>query len=198
MPKMGPRYRVPFRRAREGKTDYRKRLKLIRSGKPRLVVRVSSRHVRAQVTSSSATGDSTLASANSKQLSKYGWKGATSNLPSAYLVGLLCGKRALKANVTESILDMGIHEPVKGNKVFAALKGALDAGLKVPHDKEILPADERIAGAHISGYAAGLKEKVPEAYSSRFSQQLRQSLSPESLQEHFKEVKQKILSEFGG
>ena len=35
----GPHYRTPFRRRREGRTDYRTRSKLLRSGKPRIVVR---------------------------------------------------------------------------------------------------------------------------------------------------------------
>src|SRR2546425_1171801 len=36
----GPRYSVPFRRRREGRTDYKLRRALVRSGKPRAVVRV--------------------------------------------------------------------------------------------------------------------------------------------------------------
>ncbi|EQD30588.1 50S ribosomal protein L18P, partial [mine drainage metagenome] len=34
----GPRYRVAFRRRREGKTDYRARLRLLKSDRPRAVV----------------------------------------------------------------------------------------------------------------------------------------------------------------
>jgi large subunit ribosomal protein L18 len=45
----GPRYRVPWRRRREGKTNYYKRLKLIRSGKPRLVVRRTNKYIIAQI-----------------------------------------------------------------------------------------------------------------------------------------------------
>ncbi|MDK2384746.1 MAG: 50S ribosomal protein L18, partial [Candidatus Korarchaeota archaeon] len=33
------RYKVRFRRRREGKTDYKKRLALLKSGLPRMVVR---------------------------------------------------------------------------------------------------------------------------------------------------------------
>jgi large subunit ribosomal protein L18 len=36
-----PTYKMPFRRRREGKTNYTKRLKLLLSRKPRLVVRKS-------------------------------------------------------------------------------------------------------------------------------------------------------------
>ena len=35
----GPRYRVPWRRRREGKTNYYKRFKMIKSRKIRLVAR---------------------------------------------------------------------------------------------------------------------------------------------------------------
>ncbi|RLI44668.1 50S ribosomal protein L18, partial [Candidatus Bathyarchaeota archaeon] len=35
----GPRYRVPFRRRREGKTNYRLRRALVLSKQPRLTVR---------------------------------------------------------------------------------------------------------------------------------------------------------------
>jgi large subunit ribosomal protein L18 len=198
MPKVGQRYRVQFRRKREGKTDYRRRLKLLRSGMPRLVARVSSEHVHAQVSKASPVGDITLASAHSKQLAKYGWKGGTCNLPSAYLVGLLCGHRAVRANVTECILDIGIHKPVRGSRVFAVLKGAADAGVRISHGEGVLPGEERISGTHIARYAGELRERAPEAHRARFSGYLSRGLSPERLPEHFREVKQNILAEFGG
>ncbi|MEM3513967.1 MAG: hypothetical protein QW495_01365 [Candidatus Hadarchaeum sp.] len=64
----GPRFKVEFRRKREGRTDYRYRLKLLRSRKLRLVVRVSLRHISAQIMKFSPTGDLVLVSAHSKQL----------------------------------------------------------------------------------------------------------------------------------
>jgi hypothetical protein len=51
--------------------------------------------------------------------------------------------------VKEAILDVGLNPPVKGSKIYAALKGAIDAGIKVPHDPEILPDEARISGEHI-------------------------------------------------
>jgi large subunit ribosomal protein L18 len=197
MPKIGPRYRIQFRRKREGKTDYRHRLKLLRSGKPRLVTRISLKHVIAQVIRATPTGDMTLASAHSKQLEKFGWKCHTSNIPAAYLVGLLCGYRAVKADVKECILDIGMHEPVARAKVFAVLKGALDAGLHIPHDEGILPDENRINGTHISQYATKLKEKDPKAYQARFSGYLARGLPPEHISEHFNAVKQAIITQFG-
>ncbi len=198
MKRSGPIYKVQFRRKREGKTDYRRRLKLLKSGKSRLVVRTYSKNVQAQISKSSTVGDSTIALANSKHLKKFGWKGATSNLPTAYLVGFLCGRKALKSNVSEGILDIGAQEPVKGSKIFAVLKGAIDAGLKIPHDKSILPDDSRTSGEHIAKFAAELKKKDPEAYNKRFSKVLSNGLQPEQLKEHFNDVKKNIISEFGG
>ncbi|MEW6592451.1 MAG: 50S ribosomal protein L18 [Candidatus Hadarchaeota archaeon] len=192
MKRVGPRYRVVFRRRREGRTDYGQRLKLLKSGKSILVVRISLNNVMAQVSKTSSVGDMVIVSSHSRDLEKFGWKGGTSNVSSAYLVGLLCGVRALKAGVKESVLDIGNYNPVKGSKIFAVLKGALDAGLKVPHDESVLPDEGRIRGKHIADYAGGLKQSSPDAYQARFSKYISRGLPPEQLQEHFDGVKQSI------
>lgn len=194
----GPRFRVQFRRKREGKTDYRHRLKMLRSGKLRLVVRISLKHVQAQVVKVSQAGDITLASAHSKQLEALGWKNGTSNLPSAYLVGLLCGYRAIKAGIKEATFDIGMIHPTKGGKIFAALKGAVDAGLQIPYDEGILPNDEQVSGLGISQYAEKLKGEDEEEYKSRFSSYLSRGLDPEKIPDHFNSVKQEIIKKFGG
>ncbi len=195
MPKIGPRWRVQFRRKREGRTDYRYRLRLLRSGKPRLVARISLKHATAQVVRATPQGDLTLASAHSKELEKLGWKGCTSNIPAAYLVGMLCGHRALKVGVRECVLDIGMYDPTPQAKVFAVAKGALDAGLQIPHGEGVLPSDERIRGEHVAEYAAKLKEKGEKIYRSRFSAYLKRGLPPEQLPAHFNEIKQTILGE---
>ncbi|MEM4188119.1 MAG: 50S ribosomal protein L18 [Candidatus Hadarchaeum sp.] len=194
----GPRFKVEFRRKREGRTDYRYRLKLLRSRKLRLVVRVSLRHISAQIMKFSPTGDLVLVSAHSKQLEKFGWKDGTANLPAAYLVGLLCGYRAVKAGVKEAVLDIGMRHPTKGAKVFAVLKGALDAGLQIPHQEAVLPAEERISGADISAYAESLKKEDERTYMAKFSSYLSRGLLPEQIPNHFNSVKQEIVRQFGG
>ena len=141
--------RVPFRRRREGKTDYRRRLKLIRSGKVRAVVRQSLRHTTVQLISYDEKGDRIISSATTAQLQKMGWTGSTGNTSAAYLAGLLAGKRAAGHNVTEAVLDIGLQTPSKGSKVFATLKGLLDAGIKIEHSKEVIPADDRLRGKHL-------------------------------------------------
>ena len=45
----GSRYKLAFKRRREGKTDYRARLNLIGLDKSRLVVRISNQHTTAQI-----------------------------------------------------------------------------------------------------------------------------------------------------
>ncbi len=188
-------YRVPFRRRREGKTNYRKRLKLLLSEKPRLVVRKSNKHIIAQIIKFDTKGDRTLVSVHSNELiKKYGWKGNTKNIPACYLVGLLIGFKALKIGIKEAVLDIGLIPATKGGRVFAVLKGAVDAGLKVPHSDEIFPDEYRIRGEHIAKYAEILKENAKQ----RFSLYFEKGLNPKDLPKHFDEVKQKIIEEYRG
>ncbi|MDO8725690.1 MAG: 50S ribosomal protein L18 [Candidatus Methanoperedens sp.] len=147
----GPRYKVQFRRVRAGKTDYRARKQLIISRKPRLVVRKSLKNTNIQLVIPAKEGDSTLVSANTVELKKYGFSG-TGNLPSAYLAGLLIGYRAKKNGHEQAILDIGLSHATKGGRIFAALKGAVDSGLSVPHDPEIFPSEERLNGKSIDKF----------------------------------------------
>ena len=149
----GPRYKVPMRRRREGRTNYHQRLRLLKSGKPRLVARVSNRHVRAQLVTMGPGGDQTVASAHSRDLAEYGWEAPTGNLPAAYLTGYLLGKRALETDVDEAVLDIGLNTATPGAKVFAVQEGAIDAGLDVPHNESVFADWDRTRGEHIADYA---------------------------------------------
>jgi len=192
----GARYRVPLRRRREGKTNYYKRRKLILSGKPRLVVRVLSRVAVVQLVKAHPRGDITLVSAHSNELRRYGWKASRKNTPALYLLGLLAALKARKKGFSEAIADIGLHRSVRGARVFAAVKGAVDGGLSVPVGEEVLPSGDRIRGEHVAKYAAMLKETSYELFKMRFSEYLAQGLDPERLPEHFEEVKQRMLKEF--
>lgn len=188
---------IPYRRKREGKTDYRYRAKLLQSREARLVARISLDHVRAQVAIPTSDGDQILASAFSKELSKWDWKGNTANTPAAYLVGLVCGHRATKeADVDSCVLDIDRYVPSPQAKVFSVLKGALDGGLDIPHGEGVLPSEERCRGEHISDYAEMLKSNEEE-YQSQFSSYLERDLPPEDLPEHFKQVKKAIKTQYG-
>ncbi len=155
----GPRYKVPFRRRREGRTDYRHRAALLRSGVPRAVVRKSNKGMTVQFVEYRDGADFVVASAVSKELAKLGWKLSGKNTPGAYLTGLLAGTRAKEKGIEEAVLDIGLREPTKGNLMFAALKGLLDAGVEIPHGDDMMPADDRVAGKHLrEGTAAAFED----------------------------------------
>ena len=166
----GPRYRIAKRRRVEGKTNYIKRLKLIKSGKLRVVIRASNNHIIVQVVESKKGGDKIIVSAFSKELSaKFGWNANTGNIPAAYLTGYLAGLRAKKNEINDAILDLGIF--YHKNRVLAAFKGILKAGLDIPYREEFFPEtlDERVNGKHIESYAKLLKQNEPEKYEKVFS-----------------------------
>ncbi len=183
---------VPHRRRREQKTDYRKRLVLLKSGKARLVVRRSVKNMVCQVVEYQSAGDRTLFTADSKELKKFGWLAGTGNIPAAYLTGLLCGVRA-KKKVKEAVLDTGLTTSTKASRIYACLKGAVDAGLNVPHSESILPEEDRVKGGHIASYAGHLKKESAERYKKTFSGYSKAKIAPEDLPKHFDEVKAKIL-----
>jgi large subunit ribosomal protein L18 len=148
--KMGPRFNVKPRRRREGRTDYRRRLSLLRSDKVRLVVRKTLNNTIIQFVEYNERGDKILASAHSKELKKkYGWKFSTATTPAAYLTGLLAGKKAKDKGIGECVFDIGRHPPVKGSRVFASLKGITDSGIDCPHSEEKIPGEDRIMGKHL-------------------------------------------------
>ncbi len=141
--------RMYHRRRREQKTDYKKRLALLKSGLPRLVIRKSLENMRVQIISFDTSGDKTVASAFSSELGEFGWKSGKGNLPAAYLTGMVAGLRAKKAGIKEAVFDLGLQTNTKGSRIYAAVKGAIDAGLSVPHSEDILPSEDRISGKHI-------------------------------------------------
>jgi len=194
----GPRYKVKHRRRREGKTNYYKRRKMIKSGKPRLVVRKTNYRIIVQVVTATPIGDLTHVWASSDELRAFGWKGSLKNTSAAYLTGILAGLKAWMKGFREAILDIGLHRPVKGCRIFATLKGVVDVGIEVPHSEEIFPDESRIKGEHIANYAKMLKSTNEELYKTRFSIYLKNGLEPEKLPEHFEEVKERILRRFEG
>lgn len=191
-----PTYRVPFRRRREGKTNYKLRRSLVLSKLPRLVVRKTLKHIIVQVSEAKIPGDETIVSTHSRELTKkYGWQGNYNNIPAAYLTGLLCGYKAKVKGVEKAIIDIGLQLPSRGARVFASLKGVLDAGVIVPHNERVLPHESRIRGQHIVEYANWLLSNT-EVYQQRFSRYLSRKLPPEKITEHFSRIKEKIVSSF--
>jgi large subunit ribosomal protein L18 len=162
--------RLKHRRRAEGKTNYKVRYALLKSLKTRLVIRRSSKNIIVQFVEYNEAGDKTLVLANSKQLVKLGWKSGLGNLPASYLTGLLAGIRA-KGKVESVVLDLGSQVSIKGSRIYAALKGVIDAGVDVPYSEDVLPSEERISGKHIEDYT---KKQIVS---------------------NFEEVKKKIMSE---
>jgi len=182
-------FEVKFRRRRKGKTDYKKRMALLKSGKPRLVVRKSNLNVLAQIIVFGQKGDIVKASAHSNELKKYGWRMHKGNIPSAYLTGLLAGRKAKQKKIEEAILDIGIVTPVHGSVPFAVLKGAIDAGLNIAHEASAFPSEERIRGEHIKKYLESLSK---EKYAKMFSEYAKENIEPAKITEWFEQARKKI------
>jgi large subunit ribosomal protein L18 len=168
----GPRYRVPFRRRREGKTDYRVRLALLRSGSERAVVRLSNHRVRVAIVRFDPTGDRVVAAADSSELGALAFPATSlASTPAAYLTAYLAGLRAKRAGASAAVLDLGAHRPSPGGRLAAALKGLLDAGVEVPHGEGGFPTVDRLNGSHlpkplpepVEAYKAKLPTLLPGA-----------------------------------
>ncbi len=133
-------------------------------------------------------GDKVVVAATSKELTKeFGYQGSRDNTSAAYLTGLLIGYKAQKAGLTEAILDIGLRENRAGSRVYAALKGAVDSGLKVPSGEDVFPSAARIRGEHVAGNAK-----------SSFADYEKRGLKAADLPAHFDEVKKKIAGAYGG
>jgi len=185
----GSKYKVAFRRRREGKTNYAARMKLVDLDKSRLVVRVSNTNITAQIINVGENGDETIVSAHSNELKNIGWLGGNSNTSAAYLTAYLCGKKALDKGIEKAVLDIGLRPSVRGSKIFAAVKGANDAGLNVPYGETIVPEENRISGEHIAEYAKSLDDAELK---KQFSKYIERGLQPIDLPNHFEDIKNKI------
>ncbi len=183
---------VAKRRKREGKTDYKKRLKILLAGKPRLVVRKSLNCISAQIIEYREKGDKVIVDVRSSELKKLGWDFNFRNIPSAYLLGLLIAKKAKEKKINEAIFDIGLHKSVPGSRIYATLKGAIDNGLNVAHSDTILPKEDRINGKHIEDYANKLKEN-PEEFNKKFSEYVKKNIDPCQITKIFDETKNKII-----
>jgi len=133
----------------KNKTNYTKRLILLKGNSPRLVIRKTNRYIILQIVKSDDAKDKVVYSVNTKELLKHGWsedkKGSLKSLSAAYLGGLLLGKKAkdLKERI---ILDTGLIPNTKGSKIYAAVKGVTDADIDINYGEKVLPTEEKIAG----------------------------------------------------
>ncbi|KAK7395586.1 hypothetical protein VNO78_16148 [Psophocarpus tetragonolobus] len=228
------RYQVKFKRRREGKTDYRARIRLINQDKNkyntpkyRFVVRFTNKDIIAQIISATIAGDIVLAAAYAHELPQYGLEVGLTNYAAAYCTGLLLARRVLKTlemdeeyegNVEatgedysvepsesrrpfRALLDVGLIRTTTGNRVFGALKGALDGGLDIPHsdkrfagfdkEKKDLDADvhrKYVFGGHVAAYMKILAEDEPEKYQTHFSEYIKRGIEADGIEALYKKV----------
>ncbi len=138
--------KIDKRRRIEGRTDYKRRLILLKSNLPRLVVRKSNKYISLQIVETKSAQDHIVSSVNTKYLLNFGWPekntGSLKSLTAAYLAGFLLGKKTKLDR--DLILDIGLSPSTKANRIYAAVKGVSDSGLKIKFDKEIVPTLEQI------------------------------------------------------
>ncbi|PVV02525.1 hypothetical protein BB560_003012 [Smittium megazygosporum] len=196
------------------------------SPKYRLVVRFTNTDVICQIVYAKIQGDFVLASAYSHELPKYGVKVGLTNWAAAYCTGLLVARRVLtklglheqyegiveadgEYTVTESndegarpfkaFLDVGLKRTTTGAKVFAAMKGASDGGIYIPHSERRFPGYDveskeldaevlrkYIYGGHVADYMRELQEEDPEKYSRHFSRFIASGVDADTLEDMYK------------
>lgn len=220
--------RFQTKKSRHLKTNYTKRRKMLRPNlknygaiKSRLVVRFTNQKVICQIVKAYTIGDQIITSASSDELKKYGLKVGFSNYSAAYATGLLVARRALIANNLinndeikpyQVFLDIGMKRNTKGSRCYAALKGAVDGGLLIPHNAERIfhhieedgsvenqDSDSstsfnsktlfnRIHGKTVADYMRFLKDKDENKYNQHFSQYIKAGLGPDQLEEMYQKI----------
>jgi large subunit ribosomal protein L18 len=141
-------YSKILRRLREEKTNYRKRGTMLMGKRDFITVNITNENTQVQILTPGMTGDTVIASAHSRYLLEKGWKGSRKSVPAAYLTGYLAGKKAIGKGAKGAIMYTGTRRFTQ--RMAAALKGIIDAGLEVPADPETFPAEARINGEHLT------------------------------------------------
>ncbi len=153
--------KIQKQRKQERKTNYKKRLGMLKSGKNRIVIRKTNNYIIMQLVYSSEAKDKVIFGVTSRELLKNGWsenlKGSLKSLPACYLAGYLFGKKLIEKEEKEKILDIGLARNIHGGRIYAALKGIVDAGVEIKVNEKVFPSDDRIMGKH-------LKEDVQKVF----------------------------------
>merc|ERR1712079_36110 len=205
--------------------------------KYRLIVRSTNRDVICQVAYPRMSGDVVIAAAYAHELPKFGVKVGLTNYAAHYCTGLLLARRLLakmkldKAYVGQTevdgdesnvepneegpgpfrcFLDTGLTRTTTGNKVFGALKGAVDGGLDIPHSTKRFPGYDNeednfdaethckyIFGGNVAEYMDKVKEDDEEAYAKQFSQYVKNGVDSESLEAMYEKAHDAIRANPG-
>ncbi|KAI9144860.1 hypothetical protein BKA69DRAFT_1143625 [Paraphysoderma sedebokerense] len=195
------------------------------SPKYRLVVRITNTDIVCQIVYSKIKGDFVLTAAYAHELPRYGIKVGLTNWAAAYATGLLVARRALKKLSLDSqyvgvinpdgevaeveptddgprpfkcFLDVGLARTSTGARIFAAMKGASDGGIFVPHSETRFPgysSEEKkldsevlrsyIFGGHVADYMRELKEEDDDKYKRQFSKYIAAGLNADGLEEMY-------------
>lgn len=156
------------KRRKNNKTDYSRRMNLLKGGFPRVVFRKTNRYIIAQYITSKEAQDKVIFGVTSKVLLEYGWpkelQGSLKSTPAAYLTGFLFGKMVIEKKLETPILDIGmLRNPHKG-KIFGFLQGLKDSGVDIKSEEEYYPGEDRIKGKHLkkdfSGIFEGIKSTI--------------------------------------
>jgi len=196
--------------------------------KYRMIVRFTNKDIICQIAYARIEGDVIVGAAYSHELPRYGVKVGLTNYAAAYCTGLLLGRRILnqfkldtiyegQTEVTggqfqvESVdgqpgafrcfLDVGLARTTTGARIFGALKGAVDAGLDIPHGVKRFPgydgeskefhADihrKHILGQHIADYMKLLQQDDDDAFKKQFSQFIKNGITSESVEAMYKKA----------
>ncbi|KAJ3010593.1 60S ribosomal protein L5 [Thoreauomyces humboldtii] len=191
------------------------------SPKYRLVVRITNKDIITQIVYAKLQGDIVLAAAYAHELPRFGIKHGLTNWAAAYATGLLLARRVLaklgldtkyegqtepdgeKFEIEEiengprpftAYLDTGLRRTTTGSRIFGALKGAADGGLRVPHSESRFPGWDGkeidaellrgyIFGRHVADYMEYLQEEDDEAYKRQFAAYLEDEIEADDLEE---------------
>jgi len=190
--------------------------------KYRMIVRSSNTDVCCQIAYARLEGDIVICAAYSHELPRYGVKVGLTNYAAAYCTGLLLARRILNKFNMDTVyegntnidgemycvednddgpgafracLDVGLARTSTGAKVFAALKGAVDGGLDIPHSEKRFPGYDseakslnadvhraHIFGQHVADYMKNLSEEDEEAYKRQFGRYIKLGVTPDSIE----------------
>jgi large subunit ribosomal protein L18 len=133
-----------------------------------MVFRRTNRYIIAQYVESSEAQDKVVFGVSSKNLLKHGWpenaKGSLKSISASYLTGYLAGKEIQNKNLETPIVDFGMLRTLHKTKVYAFLKGIIDAGIEISCDEKCFPEDERINSEHMKNKidVEKIKNKIVE------------------------------------
>ena len=208
-------YQARYRLIQQAKNKYS-------ANKYRFCVRRTNRRIICQYIYATVKGDRILTQADSTELKRYGVPCGLTNYAAAYCTGLLSARRLLtqlkmadmykgvpeatgelysvyKAGQVQdrrpfkAFLDTGLVRCTTGNRVFGALKGAVDGGVYIPHNNKRFPGfnlkKDREPGEKAKGakfQAAVHKDHIFGNHVDEYIEMLEGEEGQEKFNRHFK------------